>query len=89
MVVGRHLSFSPFNECKARVKTRAFFNQVVPKDELCLQWSCLEAKAASKLRLALMDAAKHAEDHDQEAGPIRANVQFLLFCVLQLFLDRD
>lgn len=47
MVVGRHLSFSPFNECKARVLTRAFFNQVVPKDELCLQWSCLEAEAGS------------------------------------------
>lgn len=47
MVVGRHLSFSPFNEGKARVKTWAFFNQVVPKDELCLQWSCLEAEAGS------------------------------------------
>ena len=51
--------------------------------------SCVCSGAASKLRLALMDAAKHAEDHEQEAGPIRANVQFLLFCVLQLFLDRD
>lgn len=57
--------------------------------KLCPRMSCVCSGAASKLRLALMDAAKHAEDHDQEAGPIRANVQFLLFCVLQLFLDRD
>ena len=83
MVVGRHLSFSPFNECKARVKTRAFLIK------LCPRMSCVCSGAASKLRLAQIDAAKHAEDHEQEAGPIRANVQFLLFCVLQLFLDRD
>ena len=79
MGVGHHLSFSPFNEFKARVKNPGFFNKVVLNVQLHLQRLGCEHSfsflapliAASKIKLTLMDAVK-----TDEQTPLRELIPF-------------